>query len=116
MPSDYSVSLMHLLNYQFVRVAFHELNSNCILLYDLFSMLSIIQTEKEEESLVVIYADDGTFSCIISRGQQKLWFTAKSVLVQLKWIMKSFQSIYKNNCADGKPGSKILVFWNWLCT
>lgn len=72
MPSDYSVSLMHLLNYQFVRVAFHELNSNCILLYDLFSMLSIIQTEKEEESLVVIYADDGTFSCIISEGTTKI--------------------------------------------
>lgn len=73
------VSLKHPLNFHFVRIAFPELNWNCILLYVLFSMLSIIHTEKEEESLVVIYADDGTFSYIISEGTTKIYYLLSSL-------------------------------------
>jgi hypothetical protein len=42
-------------------------------------MLSIIQTEKEEESLVVIFADDGTFSYIISEGTTKIYYLLPSL-------------------------------------
>lgn len=73
------MSLKHPLNFHFVRIAFPELNWNCILLYDLFSMLSIIQTEKEEESLVVIFADDGTLSYIISEGTTKIYYLLPSL-------------------------------------
>jgi hypothetical protein len=58
-------------------------------------MLSIIQTEKEEESLVVIFADDGTFSYIISEGTTKIYYLLPSLSAAKKWIVKSFQSIKK---------------------
>lgn len=100
------MSLKHPLNFHFVRIAFPELNWNCILLYDLFSMLSIIQTEKEEESLVVIFADDGTFSYIISEGTTKIYYLLPSLSAAK--VDSEELSIHKKNCADGKPGAKIL--------
>jgi hypothetical protein len=69
-------------------------------------MLSIIQTEKEEESLVVIYADDGTFSYIISEGTTKIYYLLPSL--RAAKVDSEELSIYKKHCADGKPGAKIL--------